>query len=187
MSCIGYIVVLLCCYMETKEFNRHLKNAHSNKKVFTKLYDEYYSKIVLHISVKFENSIAQDIAQSFFYRVISGDFKDVDYINYPIGWIYKVCDNIAINIYRKEAKYVSLSEFEFGYYKDDIDDILDIKQLLNDLDDFERKIIYLHFFEGYSLKEIAYNIGIKYDNFRKKYSAILKKLSKKVKYLFKEE
>lgn len=173
--------------METKEFNRHLKNAYSSKNAFTKLYDEYYSKIVLHICVKFDNSIAQDIAQTFFYKVIAGDFKNLEYIKNPIGWIYKVCDNIAINTYRKEAKYVSLSDFEFEYYKEDIDNILDIKNLMNELDAFERKVIYLHFFEGYTLKEISHNIGIKYDNFRKRYSAILKKLNKKTKYLFNED
>lgn len=164
--------------MEVREFNKYLKNADQNQQSFIRLYNEYYPKIVLHISVKFDESVAHDIAQDFFCKLVSGAFKDTEYVKSPVAYIYRVCDNLAINIYKKEAKYVALTNFEFSDGKQDIDKMLDIGKLLDMLDNFEKNIIYLHFFEGYSLKELAGIYGIKYDNFRKKYGAILKKLKK---------
>jgi len=164
--------------MDKAEFNKYLKSADSNQYSFAKIYNEYYSKIVLHISVKFDSSIAQDVAHEFFYKLIDGKFKDVPKIEYPVAWMYRICDNMAVNICKKEARYVSISDYDFKDYNNDLDKILDIKELLDALNDFERKIIYFHFFEGYSLKEIAYMLNVKYDNFRKKYSALLKKLRK---------
>mgnify|MGYP002558837238 CR=1 FL=1 len=164
--------------MEAKEFNKLLNNADCNQHSFIKIYQEYYSKIVLHISVKFDASIAQDIAHEFFCKIINGQIKNNENINCPTAWIFRICDNLAINVYKREARYVSLSDFDFTDNIQDIDTILDIKKVLDNLDEFESKIIYFHFFEGYSLKEIAFILNTKYDNLRKKYSTILKKLRK---------
>lgn len=166
--------------MEAKEFNKHLKNAECNQYSLIKLYNEYYPKIVLHISVRFDNSIAHDIAQEFFCKILDGRFNTVSYIYSPTAWIYRICDNIAINVYNKESKYVSISDFVFSDEKQDLDRMLDIRELLCSLDDVEKKIIYFHFFEGYSLKELADMFDIKYDNFRKKYGAILKKIKRNI-------
>ncbi len=173
--------------MKANEFNKHLKYADVNRHSFKKLYEEYYSKAVLHISVKFNASVAQDIAHEFFCNLIEGKYKNVDYVKNPVSWIYKVLDNIAINSFNKEAKYVSLSDFDFADYGENIDTILDVKRLLEILDDYERKIIYFRFFEGYSLKELSEIFGIKYDNLRKKYSAIIKKIKKNAKDVFSDE
>lgn len=164
--------------MEAKEFNKFLKIAHCNKHAFSELYNEYYPKIVLHISVKFNMDIAHDIAHDFFCKVIAGDFENAEFINNPASWIYRICDNLAVNIYKKEAKYVSLTDYDFAEDKQDADSVLDIKQLLEKLDDFGKRVIYFHFFEGYTLKEIAGMSDIKYDNFRKKYRALLKSIRK---------
>lgn len=164
--------------MNKKEFNRYLKSADCNHLAFVKLYEEFYSKIVLHIALKFNYSIAQDIAHDFFCKIIEGKFNDTKTVEYPTAWIYKICDNLAINTYKKEAKYVSLADFEFVDHAQNIDDLLDVAQLFERLETFEKKVIYLHFFEGYSLKKIALSLNIKYDNFRKKYGAILKKIRK---------
>lgn len=172
------LFVTMTLVMNAKEFNKHLKSADSNRLAFVKLYEEFYSKIVLHIALKFNHSIAQDIAHDFFCKIVEGKFKETNTIEYPTAWIYKICDNLAINTYKKDAKYVSLADFEFADHAQNIDNLLDVTSLFENLDMFERKVIYLHFFEGYSLKEIAASLNIKYDNFRKKYGSILKKIRK---------
>lgn len=172
------LFVTMTLVMNAKEFNKHLKSADSNHLAFVKLYEEFYSKIVLHIALKFDHSIAQDIAHDFFCKLVDGKFKETTTIEYPTAWIYKICDNLAINTYKKDAKYVSLADLEFVDHAQNIDDILDVTSLFEHLDTFEKKVIYLHFFEGYSLKEIALSFNIKYDNFRKKYGSILKKIKK---------
>lgn len=164
--------------MDAKEFNKCLRNAENSQQSFIKLYEEFYAKIVLHISIKFDSDIAHDIAQDFFCKIVKGEFKDIEKIKNPAAWIYRICDNMSLNIYKKEARYTSISDYDFTDNSEDLDKILDIKELLEILNDFERKVIYFHFFEGYSLKEISSIFNIRYDNFRKKYSAILKKLRK---------
>ncbi len=142
--------------MNKREFNKYLKNADSNNLAFVKLYEEFYSKIVLHITLKFNRSIAQDIAHDFFCKLIEGKFKEIDAIEYPTAWIYKICDNLAINTYKKDAKYVSMADFEFVDNAQNIDDLLDIEHLFENLNMFEKKVIYLHFLKDIPLKKLHY-------------------------------
>lgn len=164
--------------MDAKEFNRRFKNASKDKQSFLKIYEEYYSKIVLHISVKFDDSIAHDIAHDFFCKLIKGKFEQVGSVASPTAWIYKVCDNLAINSFKKDARYVSIDDFDFAGNESAIDGLLEVKELFENLNETEKKMVYLHVFEGYSLKELACQFKIKYDNFRKSYAATLKKLKK---------
>ena len=89
-----------------------------------------------------------------------------------------MCDNLAINSFKKDARYVSIDDFDFAGNESAIDGLLEVKELFENLNETEKKMVYLHVFEGYSLKELACQFKIKYDNFRKSYAATLKKLKK---------
>lgn len=163
--------------MDEKEFNKLLKNL-TIAKNFNKLYTFYYPKIVSHIYFKFHNkNLGEDVAQDFFLKLLD---KGVDsYIERPTAWVYTVCDNLAKDALKKNQKYVLSSEnlnlsepddtFEnalFGEYKD----------CLKSLDTQTRDIIIKHFYEGYTLKEIAEISEINYGTVRQKCSRGLKKL-----------
>ena len=125
--------------MDAKEFNRRFKNASKDKQSFLKIYEEYYSKIVLHISVKFDDSIAHDIAHDFFCKLIEGKFEQVGSVASPTAWIYKVCDNLAINSFKKDARYVSIDDFDFAGNESAIDGLLEVKELFENLNETEKR------------------------------------------------
>lgn len=76
-----------------------------------------------------------------------------------MNWLIKVVKNEAINhnIREKRNNYVELCE-NTAHAKDNVDDCLNnimLTDALDKLDIFERKIIYLKFWEGHTVREIA--------------------------------
>lgn len=163
--------------MNGKEFNKLVKNL-SIAKCFDKLYFFYYPKIVAHIYFKFHNkSLAEDIAQDFFLKLLD---KGVDCpIEYPTAWVYTVCDNLAKDVIKKDKKYaLSLENLKLSEPDDAFENALfgEYRNSLKTLDTQTHDIIIKHYYEGYSLKEIAEILGLNYSTVRQKCSRGLKKL-----------
>lgn len=168
--------------MEAKEFNYLLKYINKDEKNFNKLYDFLLSKIVFHIKLNFgDEYLADDVVQDFFVKLRKIPYKE--YIESPMGWVFKICDNIAIDNLRKYKKETALPSDSkvFTYHDKNIAEAElfgDFDSLLKKLDPHTAEIIVKSKYEGYSLKELALLYGENYNTVRQICSRGLKKLKK---------
>ncbi|WP_313892194.1 sigma-70 family RNA polymerase sigma factor [Psychrobacillus sp.] len=134
------------------------KAQQGNDKAFLKLLQQYEADIyrIAFMYVKNEND-ASDIVQEVAYR----SFKNIKTLKNPEyfkTWLIKITITSAIDYLQKSKKVVPLRpEFEefIGSYDEDISLSLTIQDLLNTLDDDEKSIVLLKFYNDNTFKEIA--------------------------------
>ncbi|MDD4291755.1 MAG: RNA polymerase sigma factor [Clostridia bacterium] len=160
--------------MNEIEFNRLIKRIKKDQRAFEKLYGFYFHRIVMYITVRYGKSIADDVAQAFFLKLLTIDIETK--IDFPTSWVYKVCDNLAKTYLRTNPEYKELTEMEDA--SEFRDEYLYAKEGLDQLGKSDRKIVYMHLWEGYSLIEISMLLGQSYDIVRKRYSRSLRTLRK---------
>lgn len=170
--------------MEAKRFNRLLKNAPFDTKAFDELYRFYYRRVVFRLSGTYGRELAEDAAQDFFRMLITRK-TPFDRIEKPASWVYTCCENIAKNKIKSDAKYVPLSE-SAAYADGRGDDGRafyealsgEVGALIEKLDDASRQIVLLHYWAGYSQKEIAEMLNMEYSAVRKRLARARDKLKK---------
>lgn len=101
---------------------------------------------------------ALDVVQEVAYR----SFKKIDTLKKPEyfkTWLIKIAISCAIDCLRKNKKVVQLKpEYEEFISSSDVEDIslsLSLNQIVNELNEDEKSIVILKYYEGYSFKEIA--------------------------------
>ena len=162
--------------MDAQKFNKWLRNVRRDKKSLEVLYNFYYKRAVSFLCKRFDRELAEDVTQEFFIRLINND-KQYEYINNPTAWVYTCCINIARTKIAKENRDILLDE-ELCVSKDlssDFDKIF-LGTVLEELDDLTKKIIILHYWEGYSFAEASEILGISYDAIRQRHKRIKAKL-----------
>lgn len=164
--------------MDTKRFNDYIQKIPTDIKALIPIYEEYYTKIVVHISYKFNKKIAEDVAQDFFKDLMQIK-ENHDYIDYPTSWVYKCCDYIALKHLSCESGYVELKEEYlasnmFAATEINIDLIDEIMQL----EELSQKILFHFYWEGYSQEEIAQMLKLRPATVRQKHHRAIKKLKK---------
>ena len=142
--------------MEKHKFNRLLKEYAYNHRAAKELYEYYFPIIVKTIEWKFNGKVdGRDVAQQFFLNLF--DNRNFN-IRSPNAWVFKVSTNIAIDILRKEKKYVLMEDIT------KIQDISvvpeEISDTLKTLTETEQKIVYLSYWQKFRLKEIAEMLGL---------------------------
>lgn len=144
--------------MNIIKFNLLLQQYKSNREAVTELYEFYYPIIVRYINRQFRGAVdGQDVAQQFFLKLFNVRAYN---IRAPNAWVRTVAKNIALDILRKNGRqkeaerFVAMSEEVFMP-----DDISDELKCLNET---EKKVIYLRYWERYKLKEISELLEIKY-------------------------
>ncbi len=162
--------------MEVKEFNRLLTEYKTNRKSFNRLYDYYYPKIVFHVGLKFSKDIAEDVAQEFFIKLFKIEISYV--IESPNAWVYTVADNIAKTYIVKNKPFVEFKGDECVEFVTDVYDKEIVANIFKELDDTDKAIFGYHYFEGYTLKEIADLLSLTYESVKKRHIRALKKLKK---------
>lgn len=106
--------------------------------------------------VKNQND-ALDVVQETAYR----SFKKIDTLKNPEyfkTWLIKIAINCAIELVRKNKKVIELKpQYEefIGFEDEDIPLTVTLQDLLEQLNEDEKSIIILRFYQEYSLKEIA--------------------------------
>lgn len=106
--------------------------------------------------VKNQND-ALDVVQETVYR----SFKKIDTLKNPEyfkTWLIKIAINCAIELVRKNKKVIELKpEYEefIGFEDEDISLSVTLQDLLEHLNEDEKSIIILRFYQDYSLKEIS--------------------------------
>lgn len=163
------------------KFNRILHNIQYDKNALGEIYDEYFPRIVLHLTRRFGKSFpSEDIAHDVFVTLMTIEkFPDVEY---PATWLYKIADNKAIDMIKTKHVEARLTEnIADSFFIDDLITEEDIKQGMAKLDKESQVIIFLHHWEGYNHKEISGLMNLSCSNVRVRISraySVLKKYLK---------
>lgn len=163
--------------MDDKKFNQLIEKL-KNPDAFNVLYEYFYPKTVNHIYFEFGNKhLGEDVAQEYFMKLIK---MKINYcVEHPTSWILTSCENIAKDFLSAEKKYDSAYVEDKRGKRDEVYENLifgEYKDKINSLEEMTRKIVIMHFYEGYSLKEISEILNVNYNTVRQKCSRGLKKL-----------
>lgn len=91
---------------------------------------------------------------------------------------------MAIDELRKQKKTLPLNELLISNF--DYEALIDdeeVKSKFETLDEVTQKIYYLHFWEGYSFKEISEELNLNYNTVRVKAGRGYKKMKEKLKHI----
>ncbi|PAK35220.1 RNA polymerase sigma factor [Peribacillus simplex] len=127
-------------------------------KAFIKLFQQYEEDIyrMAYVYVKNESD-ALDVVQEVAYR----SFKKIETLKNPEyfkTWLIKIAITCSIDLVRKNKNVVQLKpEYDecISFEDEDIPLSITLQELLDQLNEDEKSIIILKFYEGYSFKEIA--------------------------------
>ena len=128
-------------------------------KAFLELFQQYEEDIyrMAYVYVKNESD-ALDVVQEVAYR----SFKKIETLKKPEyfkTWLIKIAINCSIDLVRKNKNVVQLKlEYDdecISFEDEDIPLSITLQELLVQLNEDEKSIIILKFYEGYSFKEIA--------------------------------
>ncbi|NCC78772.1 MAG: RNA polymerase sigma factor [Clostridia bacterium] len=133
---------------------------------------EEYGKRLYYLCLKLERDPhrAEELYQETWLKVLKGiDSYDPKQPFYP--WLTKSCVNVYRSLLRKRAVEHLFSDFASSERKEFILDHAEYRQedpvredllaALKNLDPRKRLIVVLHYYEGYTTKEIAVLAGIK--------------------------
>lgn len=142
---------------------------------FAGLYDHYYPHIRRFFSVKLnKKDLVDDLTSTTFEKAI----KNIDkfkWQGYPFSaWLYRIASNTLTDYFRKagRSKSIPMPDFidaasETRSPEEETEIAFEtsaLEQVLGELKDRERKIIYMKFFDGYSNKVIAERLSISESN-----------------------
>lgn len=129
-----------------------------NDKAFLKLFQQYEEDIYRMAFVYVKNeSDALDVVQEVAYR----SFKKINTLKNPEfvkTWLIRIAITCSLDLIRKNKKVIHLKQEyrdNFGSEEEDIPLSITLQDLLNQLNEHERSIVMLKYYEGYSFSEIA--------------------------------
>lgn len=98
----------------------------------------------------------------------------------PMAWILTITRNLSYMKLRKSKKTTDIEDLEF-VSKDNYDDKIFIKHLLDKLTKEEREIVILHIVNGFKFHEIAKLLNLKLSTTLSKYHRAIKRIKEIVK------
>lgn len=139
---------------------------------------EKYSDMIMRIAYQnsFNKSDSEDIVQEVFIKLINYIDKlekSEEYIKY---WIIRVTINLSKD-YNKNSwnkKIVQISQNNWNYYFEPEE--IGVFKELSKLKPIYRNIIYLYYYEGYKIKEIAKILNLKENTVNSNLTRARKKL-----------
>ncbi|KAA9022886.1 sigma-70 family RNA polymerase sigma factor [Niallia endozanthoxylica] len=153
-------------------------------KAFLKLYQQYQEDIyrIVYVYVKNQND-ALDVVQEVAYL----SFKNIHTLKNPEHfktWLIKIAITCSINLIKKNQKVIQLKpeDEEFiGLEDEDVSLSITLQELLEQLNEDEKSVVILKFYEGYSFKEIADLLNIPLGTAKSVLYRALNKLRKNLK------
>lgn len=132
-------------------------------RAFLKLFQKYETDIyrMAYVYVKNESD-ALDVVQEVAYR----SFQKIETLKNPEyfkTWLMRMTINCSIDLLRKNKKVVQLKpehQEMIGLEDEDIPLSITLKELMDHLNENEKSVILLKYYEGYSFKEIAEQFNI---------------------------
>ena len=165
--------------MDAQKFNRLIKKIKYDKKAIESIYDEFNLKLKVHIQRRFGYLISsEDFTEDIFLKLL--EMETPKHIEYPAAWLYRLADNYIIDKLRGAHQDEELLEATRSDKFDIEQVVIDnaVKEAMLNLDESTQKILYLHFWEGYSLKELAAELALSYGSVRTRVSRAYKTLKK---------
>ena len=132
----------------------------------TKIYEDYHLKVLRYIQSKVNDyHLAEDLCSDVFVKVYE-KLDTFDESKASIStWIFTITRNLLIDYYRTRKITVEIPDSLT--YEQDISDVdpeslETLASALKELNDRDRKLIIMHYYEGKTLKEIAQTLDISY-------------------------
>jgi RNA polymerase sigma-70 factor (ECF subfamily) len=152
---------------------------------FLNLYDKYFDQIYRYIYRRTggDKEITYDIVSETFLNSLK-NLKKFQWKGYPFSsWLYKIAHNNVIKWYKKNRQHVPLDKaYSLSDSKQNQKEFVEtkfaqaqIQEILNKLNEEEREILRLKFFEEVSNVEIAEIMGLSVSNVGVKVFRALKK------------
>lgn len=168
--------------MTKEEFNGYLKKIKYDKKSLDRVYSYFYPRIIMHIKRKYPMVQAEDIAQEFFLNLMNYDNQN--FIYNPISWVYTSCDNLIRKNHNKEFEIIELEKCNIVHHEFVLENLI-INEKMEEIfkkikDDDTKKILYLYYWEGYNLKEIAVLLNKNKSTIKQKHYRAIKLLKKEL-------
>ena len=164
--------------MDALKFNYLIKKIKYDKKAADSIWDVFYPRLKAHVQRRFGKLIeSEDVAQDIFLKLLEIEMRD--YIQYPTAWLFKMADNHVINTLRgqhTEEELLEIASAEFNIENTILS--MELMRAISNLDKISQQILYLHYWEGYSFKELAIELNLSYANIRTKASRAYKTLKK---------
>ena len=115
-----------------------------------------YSDLILRVSYTYLHSThdAQDIAQQVFMKLLTGGygFRDAEHER---AWIVRSTINACKDLLRSAARRTTVDLDEATWLEAPHQEHGDVLEAVNELPGQYREAIYLYYYEGYSIREIA--------------------------------
>ena len=176
------------CFMDDELKTLILLAQKGDKTAFGEIYKLYFQKIYRYCRINvYQDEIAQDICQETFVRAWKA-LPKFSFTNEGTlqAFLFRIARNLIIDLSRKK-KEISLKEYHEIEAHDDISDQIDkedeiakVKKALAKLDELDRQIIVLRYFEELSHTEVARIVNIKEGALRVRTMRLLKKIKEMV-------
>lgn len=166
--------------------------AQENPERFSGLYDKYFDQIYRYVYRRVSNkTTVEDLVSQTFYDALA-HLKKYEWRGYPFSsWLYKIAHNNVLKWYRsgRKSELVQLDEIRelMDHGADHREDLRrqeesdEMRNLLDKLEEEEREIIRLKFFEEASNIDIAEIMGVSANHIGVKIYRALKKMKQLLK------
>jgi len=144
-----------------------LKCQRRDEKAFREIVNRWEPRLYYYLRriVENENDV-WDILQETWLVVFQNIRKLQEPLKFPT-WLYKIGHNKAVNLLRKENRYIQMKEEQAKDYRENDNSVIDVKEraevvhkMLDKLKLDHREVLTLYFLEGFSISEMAQIIGI---------------------------
>ena len=135
-----------------------------NEKAFLTLFQQYEQDIyrTAFVYVKNQND-ALDVVQETAYRSFNS-IKNLKEPKYFKTWLIRIAISCAIDLLRKQKNVVQIKpefeEFISGDINEDIDLEMTVRDLIEQLNEDEKSVIILRFYEDLTIKEVSETLEI---------------------------
>lgn len=156
-----------------------------NDKAFLTLFQQYEQDIYRTAFVYVKNqSDALDVVQETAYRSFKS-IKNLKEPKYFKSWLIRIAISCAIDLLRMQKKVVHLKpefeEFISSDVNEDIDLEMTIRDLIERLNEDEKSVVILRFYEGLTIKEVSETLDIPLGSAKTVLYRALNKLRKNLK------
>ena len=144
--------------------------------------------LLLNVAKKYlyDKSLAEDLLSDVFLELYSSGAKTFDSSFNGINWLFTIVKNKAYHYNLKEGKTVNIDESE-GFLQnflktdehgDSAVENVDLRAALDTLSTEENRMLYLKFWEGLTVREIAKAVGLPKSTVHGLIKGALKKVGK---------
>ena len=116
------------------------------------------------LSIVKNRMTAEEVVQDSFLRIVRSAYLFKPHTN-GYAWICKITQNVALNALRKESRWRTENIDNF-FNISSVDDVaeqsttqLALRQAMQGLTDFEKRVIYQKYFMDFTVRDIANSLG----------------------------